>query len=608
MSVANLVASADARGRVGLPVLDGRYVATARLGRGASGSTWAAEDVARGDRCVVKLFGAGAGAEIAGEFRRLASLAHPSVVRVRDVGRAADGRAFLVTDLVGGPGLDVVAAIVDDTDRVRRFERLARDLADALAYLHARGLVHGDVAAANVRFAADGRAVLLDLGLAGAPRDGVGGARGTLGYAPPEALVGVRGVAGDLFGLGATLFEAWTGAPPFGHGLAAVQRMLTTRAPRLSAVRAGLPPAWDDLGAALLASEAAQRPASARDVLRLVARASHDGTPSLGDFSAPFPEGDPLEGVFVGRAAERETLRRALEPLAEGAAPRAAIAVVGAPGSGRRTLIESVVREVALAAAAGVTTEVHVARGEVEVLEALVGVAGSAVAEADEARREQRRFAALAEALERSAASRPLCAVLPESSLSEAFLSFMAGAPPSGRIVIVAPTTAPVARPFVENVVLAPLGDEAVRALVARAAWGEDVPSEAADAIVAAAGGHAALAAALARRLALAVREKSALDPTALARPGDDLTAVLAAGFAALSEEARATVVALSLTSNVEAARAIAGLDEVSWSSAFAAARREGWVRAPGVGEGLTSPAHAAIAREALREPAFALT
>jgi len=65
--------------------------------------------------------------------------------------------------------------------------------------------------------------VLIDFDLAGPRREG-GGARGTLGYASPEALVGERAPGGDLFSLGATLYEAWTGVAPFGSGLEAVRR------------------------------------------------------------------------------------------------------------------------------------------------------------------------------------------------------------------------------------------------------------------------------------------------------------------------------------------------------------------------------------------------
>src|SRR6185369_15148937 len=111
---------------------------------------------------------------------------------------------------VAGPAVDSIAAIADDGERREAFQRAARDLADALAHLHARGIAHGDVSPANVRLdagASPARAVLIDFGLAGPPSAGDGAARGTLGYAAPEALTGARGPAGDLFALGATLFE-----------------------------------------------------------------------------------------------------------------------------------------------------------------------------------------------------------------------------------------------------------------------------------------------------------------------------------------------------------------------------------------------------------------
>ncbi|MDB4981006.1 MAG: serine/threonine protein kinase, partial [Myxococcales bacterium] len=416
MSAANLVdrevvGRAVATGREPLPTLDDRFEARARLGRGGSGTTFTARDRLRGDECVVKVFEAASGQAAANEFRELVTLGHPSIVRVRDVGRAADGRVFIASELVAGGALESLAGILDDDERRRTFERAARELADALAYLHARGLAHGDVCPPNVRFDADGRAVLLDFGLAGPPRQGTGGARGTLGYAPPEALVGTRGAAGDLFGLAATLFEAWTGAAPFGRGLAAVQRMLTTRAPSLASVRSGLTPAWDALVASMLAPEVGARPASARQVLAAIARASVDaGERAEADLGVPYPAGDPLEGVFVGRGLEREAALAVLERLAEGAAPRAALVVVGAPGSGRRTLIEVVARELALGAAAGVSSPLVVVRGGLEALEALVGASPIAVdAEPDADRREQLRFAALADGLERFAVGRPVC-------------------------------------------------------------------------------------------------------------------------------------------------------------------------------------------------------
>ncbi len=110
-------------------------------------------DAHDGAERVLKLFEAGAagqGSALA-EFRSLETLIHPSVVRVRDIGRTADRTAVLVTDKVVGSTLDRFTSIADEEQRRAAFARVAADLATALALLHARGIVHGDVTPGNVR-------------------------------------------------------------------------------------------------------------------------------------------------------------------------------------------------------------------------------------------------------------------------------------------------------------------------------------------------------------------------------------------------------------------------------------------------------------------------
>src|SRR6185369_11878359 len=254
----------------------------------------------------------------------------------------------------------------------------------ALAYLHARGVVHGDVAPANVRLGEGGHPVLFDFGLAGPEAAASGGAAGTLGYASPEALVGERTAAGDLFALGATLFETWTGAAPFGAGMAAVQRMLSGPAPALSSVRAGLPAEWNAILARLLAPQPEGRFASARELLRAIGHAV-DGARAATeiDLRAPHPGGDPLAGIVVGRAAEREALRSLLERLAEGGAPRSVVAIAGAPGSGRRTLIELALRDARIARAARVIPGFDILTGGLDAIEARLPPAAAAPVDAD---------------------------------------------------------------------------------------------------------------------------------------------------------------------------------------------------------------------------------
>jgi transcriptional regulator with GAF, ATPase, and Fis domain len=575
--------------------LPARYAVGERLGQGASGETFAAVDTADGAACVAKIFTAGLAARGAAinELEGLRALAHASVVRVRDAGRVPDGRLFLVTERVSGPSIDSIASISDETARRTALQRAARDLADALAHLHARGIVHGDVCPANVRLAGDGRAVLIDFGLAGAPLPGDGAARGTLGYAAPEALTGVRSAAVDLFALGATLFEAWSGAPPFGRGLPAVQRMLTEPAPALSSVRSGLGEGWDRLLARLLASDPGGRPASARELLREVIRLSAGAdTPAEIDLGVPYPEGDPLAGLFVGRRAERAALRAALERLADGAAPVSTLALVGAPGAGRRTLFDVAARDLAVAGAAGTAPLIQLWRGGLDGLATWLaspgpggaGVAAAAAPPSDPQRAAEMRWAAMAEALETRAATRPLCVWLDEAPDATAFAAWAAGAAPSGRVLLVVPVREAIARPFAEGIVLERLTAADVEALLA-GAGDIAVPAGVAGALADRAQGNAAVVGVLARRLLGDVRAGRGTEISTGA--GADLDRLLEDGYRALPDDTRALVLALALGAEACDAGAIAGLANAG--PAAGGGRAAGWLE-PAVDGALRLP------------------
>ena len=187
------------------PLIADRYRIGKRLGAGASSEVYAAEDLADHAACAVKLLPAGLEpavvARLLDEFGRLSGLGHRGIVRVRDAGCIPDGvlagRLFLVTDHLSGPDLAEHLAAAHGEERFRRFVAAAEDLVDAVAYLHGRGLVHGDISPANVRCDDEGRPVLIDFGLSELVpgiQGGLGtvaaGASGTLGFIAPEALVG----------------------------------------------------------------------------------------------------------------------------------------------------------------------------------------------------------------------------------------------------------------------------------------------------------------------------------------------------------------------------------------------------------------------------------
>ena len=431
------------------------------------------------------------------------------------------------------------------------------------------------------------RAVLIDFGLAGPAHPGDGAARGTLGYAAPEALTGARTPASELFGLGATLYEAWSGTAPFGRGLRAAERVLGGPAPSLSSVRPGLGPAWDGLLERLLAANPADRPAHARLVLREVTRlGAGAATPTEVDLQIPYPDGDPLAGLFVGRRAERAALRATFERLAEGAAPAAALALVGPPGSGRRTLFESAARDAAVATAAGTLGAIDVWRGDVAALEQLVG-AVPRPREHDAHRAVEARMAALAEAIEVRARARPLCLFLDEGAASEALAAFVAGAAPTGRTLLVVPMRAPIGRSFAAEIALPPLTAAEIKELVA-AGVDEEPPSAALAAVTETSRGNAALAALLARRLIANLRAGNPLGPL---DASGDLDGLLKASLASLADETQRLLLAVALVD--DDATKVAALDEEGRARALTAAQASGWIDLGAGGElRLPSAAH----------------
>jgi serine/threonine protein kinase len=196
-------------------LVDGRYRLIERRGGGAQGAVWVVDDLRGDGRCVLKAVApldAAAERALLTEFRHLAQLAHPSLVRVRDLASArtgplAAGTIYFTADLVDGAPLADAAARARGPALARLLWCAAADLAGALTVVHAAGLIHHDVAPQNVLWVGAGdaaRAVLLDLGLSTARR-AQGAARGTPAFLAPEALAGCAEPRSDLYGLGAVL-------------------------------------------------------------------------------------------------------------------------------------------------------------------------------------------------------------------------------------------------------------------------------------------------------------------------------------------------------------------------------------------------------------------
>ena len=194
------------------------------LGGGATGRVYEAVDTLLGISVALKLLqlgGAPADPErqaylrFAREAEAAGRLRHPNIVALHDA-QPLSG-LFVFELMAGGTLAERLATTGPLTPAAGR--RLALDLLAALGAAHERGIVHRDVKPANVFFDVAGNAKLGDFGgahLADFGQTQSGGFLGTLAYMSPEQISNAPiGAAADFYGLGATLFEALTGRPPF---------------------------------------------------------------------------------------------------------------------------------------------------------------------------------------------------------------------------------------------------------------------------------------------------------------------------------------------------------------------------------------------------------
>jgi serine/threonine-protein kinase len=206
-------------------MLFGRYRLVAPAGRGGTAEVWHAIDVRTGEDVAVKrlhpmVFGSEAGRErLLREFRALRSLAHPNIVRVRDL-ELTDDEGALILDYVAGESLRERLARGAGLDSGEAIG-IASDVAAALGTAHARGIVHRDVTPGNILLGPDGRARLTDFGIAHQSTDATamttaGMLVGTLRYLAPEQLRGETATpASDLYSLGAVTYEMLSGRQAF---------------------------------------------------------------------------------------------------------------------------------------------------------------------------------------------------------------------------------------------------------------------------------------------------------------------------------------------------------------------------------------------------------
>ena len=205
-----------------------KYEVLGRIGQGGMGTVYRARDLELGREVALKVvrlpeLSADVAARMLREARTLASLEHPGIVPVHDVGTLADGRTFYAMKLVRGAPLDALPA----TSLAERFEIIER-ICEAVAFAHAHGVIHRDLKPQNVMVGPFGEVLVMDWGVAklgaiegeslgadddrtadrGGPSTGHGVVLGTPGYMAPEQAAGTPELVdarADVYAIGAIL-------------------------------------------------------------------------------------------------------------------------------------------------------------------------------------------------------------------------------------------------------------------------------------------------------------------------------------------------------------------------------------------------------------------
>jgi eukaryotic-like serine/threonine-protein kinase len=266
------------------------------------------------------------------EAQILARLHHPNVVTVFDTG-VDGGEGFIVMELVEGPTL---RELLDREGRLppERAAEIASALASALGFAHEHGVIHRDLKPANVLFMPDGRVKLADMGIARllAPEalTATLTLRGTPRYVSPEQARGDQvDSRADLYSLGCVLFEMLTGRTPFEGNLAALSYAhVHTPAPRVRSIDPSVPTEMDELVAAMLEKDPADRPQTAEDVRTALDAAMRHAAVTQTAPAEAAPA-DPTQRLPVGDLRSRPSARPRRSVWAWVVIPLALLAIIG---------------------------------------------------------------------------------------------------------------------------------------------------------------------------------------------------------------------------------------------------------------------------------------
>jgi Nif-specific regulatory protein len=268
------------------------------------------------------------------EFQTLASLEHPSIVRVFDYGLLNDRFPYFTMEYFAGRR---ITDYFDGQNWAALYDVILQ-IASALHHIHHLGIIHLDLKPSNILVSDDGIVKIMDFGLAIESRTVLDRRiRGTLQYMAPEVLKQDRvDSRADLYALGMTLFETVTGALP-GYGRAPIDviRMhLDEDFRKPSSINPRVPEVLEQIILRLLEKDPRHRFASAAALLQAVADAAGRDVPGADLISG---RGELFAAPLIGRRGEVDQLSAMIAEAREGRG--GGVILAGAEGMGKSRII-----------------------------------------------------------------------------------------------------------------------------------------------------------------------------------------------------------------------------------------------------------------------------
>jgi tetratricopeptide (TPR) repeat protein len=331
-------------------VLSQRYRIDSQLGEGGMGVVYGAHDTLLQRPVAIKtlsptFLGPDGARRFLREAQAVARLNHPHIVSIYDA--VEEGGTFaIVMERVEGKTLRETMPVPVD-----RLIEITRQILQALEFAHGQGIVHRDIKPENIIITIDGTAKLMDFGLArseGRSRmTQTGMIVGTVAYlAPEQALGGQVDARSDLYSLGAVLYEAVAGKPPFESDdpVSVITQHINVPPVAPHWHNAAVPQSLENIVLKLLAKDPARRFQTAQEVLAALTSVTPSGAVSVQTperLAGPQLVGQIAPGVLVGRDADLARLRELIEATVAG---RGGVAVVTGPlGIGKTGLIEEAI-------------------------------------------------------------------------------------------------------------------------------------------------------------------------------------------------------------------------------------------------------------------------